>query len=309
MNIAFMFSGQGSQYVGMCKELYLEYDIVRNRFEEAATVLGYDVADIMFEQEERLNDTLYTQPLMFVMYASIVDVLKSIGIQSTFTCGLSLGEYGAYYDAGVIDFKQGLLLLQARGLFMQEASEETSGIMSALLGIDAEILEGIIAQEKGYVTIANYNTYGQLVISGEEESVKRVNEKALEQGAKRAIVLNTSGPFHSILMQQARKRFETFIEPLEFHEPQKKLLVNTTGTYFEGNVKQTMAQQITSSVKFYHMIETVVQEGVKTFVEIGPKKTLCSFVKKIDRGATLCNIEDLSSLQATLKKLEETDGI
>ena len=302
--IAFLFSGQGAQYVGMGQELYDQYDIVKERFKEASTILGYDVKDILFGDEDKLNDTLYTQPLMFVLYVSILDVLEVNGVTSTHTCGLSLGEYGALYDAGCFDFVTGLTLLAARGKAMAEASNEVQGSMSAILGLDAKPLEAIIKEVDGYVTIANYNTYGQLVISGEDNAVKAVNEKALEAGAKRAIPLQTSGPFHSKLMEPAVTLFQTALESITLQEPQKELLVNVTGTYHDGDLKQNMLTQITSSVYFYQMIEQLIADGVDTFIEIGPKKTLRSFVKKINRKVKALNVEDLISLQKTLEQLE-----
>ena len=178
-----MFSGQGSQYVGMCQDLYNEYDCVKTLFKEANLVLGYDTKDIMFNDEEKLNNTLYTQPLMFLMYASILEVLKEKGLESDYTIGLSLGEYGALYDAKCFDFKTGLKLLEKRGLYMAEACTKTTGKMSAILGMEADVLLDIISKVNGYSKIANYNTYGQLVISGEENTVLHVNELALTSGA------------------------------------------------------------------------------------------------------------------------------
>ncbi len=305
MSLVFMFSGQGSQYVGMCQEFYNEYPSVKEIFNQASDILGYDVSDIMFNNEEKLNDTLYTQPLMFVMYASILKVLELKNIKSTHTIGLSLGEYGALYDAGCFDFETGLKLLEKRGTFMNEACQKTSGLMSAILGMDASSLEKIIKETDGYVKIANYNTYGQLVISGESEAVKSVNDKALENGAKRAILLNTSGPFHTSLMDYASELFSNYLNGVEIKEPNKKLLINTVGNYYQDNLKMNMVKQITSSVMFYQMIEQLLSEGINKFIEIGPKKTLCSFVKKIDRKATILNVEDLASLEKTLLKLEE----
>lgn len=302
--IAFLFSGQGAQYVGMGQELYDQYDIVKQRFTEASKILGYDVKEILFGNEDKLNNTMYTQPLMFVLYVSILDVLEVNGVTSTHTCGLSLGEYGALYDAGCFDFATGLTLLAARGKAMAEASNHVQGSMSAILGLDAEPLEAIIEEVDGYVTIANYNTYGQLVISGEDNAVKAVNEKALVAGAKRAIPLQTSGPFHSKLMEPAVTLFQTALESITLQEPQKELLINVTGTYHEGDLKQNMLTQITSSVYFYQMIEQLLKDGVETFIEIGPKKTLRSFVKKINRKVKALNVEDITSLQQTLEQLE-----
>jgi [acyl-carrier-protein] S-malonyltransferase len=177
--------------------------------------------------------------------------------------------------------------------------------MSALLGIEANDLLEIISQVDGFVDIANYNTYGQLVISGEEDAVLKVNELALSSGAKRAILLNTSGPFHTKLMKEASDKLEQYIKAIEFKEPKYHLLVNTTGTYYETNIKKEMSEQITSSVQFYQMVEQCLKDGIDTFIEIGPKKTLLGLVKKIDKSITMLNIEDVDSLMSTIKKLEE----
>ena len=307
MNKAFMFSGQGSQYVGMCEELYNEFQSVRDIFDKASLILDYDVKEIMFHDEEKLNNTLYTQPLMYVMYASILDVLKEKGITSDYTLGLSLGEYGAYLDSNVYTFETGLKLIQKRAQFMAKTAESVEGLMSAILGMEASVLEEILDSLDEYVKIANYNTYGQLVISGQAQGVIKANELALGNGAKRAILLNTSGPFHTNIMLSARESLSAYLYEIrnDIKEPSKPLLLNTTGDFFTENISENMELQVTNSVMFYQEIEKLLEKEVTTFIEIGPKKTLCSFVKKINRKATILNVEDLSSLQKTIQKLEE----
>ena len=305
MKKVFMFSGQGSQYVGMCKDLYDEYDVVKELFNKADSVLGYKISDIIFNDEVRLNQTVHTQVAMYTMYAAILEVLKEKGIEADYSMGLSLGEYGALLHNEVYDFETGLKILQKRGEAMNEASQKVSGKMSAILGMDADKLNELIDSVEGYVKIANYNTYGQLVISGETEAVLKVNELALENGAKRAIPLNTSGPFHTEIMKEAAILLEEYLQGVELNEPTKKLLINTTGDFYSGNLKKEMVSQITSSVMFYQMVEKCLAEGIDTFIEIGPKKTLTSFVKKVNRKVSIMNIEDLQSLETTLGKLEE----
>ena len=304
MKSVLMFSGQGSQYVGMGKDLYDNFESAKNIFDQADQILGYSLSKIIFEDEDKLNDTLYTQVAMFTLYVAILEVLKEKGINSEYSMGLSLGEYGAMYHNEVFDFETGLLLLQKRGQFMYEASLKASGKMSAILGLDTEVLSKIVNEAEGFVKIANYNTYGQIVISGEEKEVLKVNELALAKGAKRAILLNTSGPFHTELMTQASLDLKEYIKDIEFNDPKYNLLVNTTGTYFKGSIKEEMELQITNSVMFYQMIEKLIDDGIDSFIEIGPKKTLCSFVKKIDRKLNIMNVEDLESLNNTMKKLE-----
>lgn len=305
MKNVLMFSGQGSQYVGMGKELYETYPVVKNLFDQANQILGYSITDIMFNDEEKLNDTLYTQVAMFTLYAGVLEILKDKGIQVDTSLGLSLGEYGAMYHNEMFSFTEGLLLLQKRGEYMNQVSTRVDGLMSAILGLDKEYLIPLFDEVDGFVAIANYNTYGQLVISGEEEAVLKVNELALQKGAKRAIPLNTSGPFHTVLMKEASDLLGSYIEDKDFNDPRYNLLVNTTGTYFTCNIKEEMTSQITSSVMFYQMIEQCLADGADTFIEIGPKKTLLGLVKKVNRKVTMLHIEDEASLQKTLLKLEE----
>lgn len=305
MASVFMFSGQGAQYVGMGKELYDNYDVAKKAFDKADEILGYSIKDIIFNNEEKLNDTLYTQVAMFTIYYAVLEVLKSHDINAEYSIGLSLGEYGALLQNQVFDFETGLKILEKRGEFMYQASLKVEGKMSAILGMDASVLENIINNVNGYVKIANYNTYGQLVISGEENAVLEVNKIALENGAKRAILLNTSGPFHTDLMSEASSKLEEYLDGVSLKEPTGGLLVNVTGDFYKGNVKQSMVNQITSSVYYYQMIEKLIEKDVDTFIEIGPKKTLCSFVKKIDRKLNIFNVEDIVSLNKLLDFMKE----
>ncbi|XFA98127.1 ACP S-malonyltransferase [Candidatus Izemoplasma sp. B36] len=303
MKIAFMFSGQGSQYLGMGKEFYEKYDYVKGIFNTASKVLNYDVTEVMFTDQKKLNNTRYTQPAIFVLYKSILAVLEENNITADYSIGLSLGEYGAYLHNNVFDFKTGLKILEKRGEYMDLASKNNPGLMSAILGMEAKTLEELANKVSGYVRIANYNTYGQLVISGESAAVEKLNELAKTKGAKRAILLNTSGAFHTKLMEEAAIKFRGYLNRINLVEPNKKLLVNVTGDYYKSNIKEVMVEQITNSVLFYQMIEKLIADGVDTFIEIGPKTSLCSFVKKIDRSLNIMNVEDIQSLNKTLSKI------
>lgn len=299
MKAAFMFSGQGSQYLGMAKDLYDNYEIVREVFKKAETVLNYPLEKIMFESAEKLNNTAYTQVAMFVMYQSILKVLETHNIIAKSSMGLSLGEYGAYLHNEIFDFETGLEIVKTRSRLMAEAQEKNPGKMCAILGLEKESLEQLLDSFED-VVIANYNLPTQLVISGSEETIQTIRELALEKGAKRAIILETSGAFHSPFMAMAETKFSDYIAGFDLKEPIYDLYVNLTGKKYESDIKTVMAEQIANSVRFYQMVEEMIKDGIELFIEIGPKQTLCSLVKKINADVMVSNVEDIKSLNKTI---------
>lgn len=301
-----MFSGQGSQYQGMGKELYDNFEIVKETFDKADRHLGYSLTNIIFNDEAKLNETLYTQLAIYTLEASILYLLRENGVNSDATLGLSLGEYAAYLDSGVFDFTKGLDVISKRSLFMSEASKKVSGKMSAILNLDEKsILDIVNNKVDGYVSIANYNSYGQIVITGEEKAVLQANKLALDSGARRVVVLNTSGAFHSLLMKEAADDFNEYLKEETFYEPNKELLINVTGSYYVKDIKDVMRDQITNSVMFYQMIEKLIEDKIEVIIEIGPKKVLSSFVKKISRDIQLFNVEDKESFKNLIDKIKE----
>ncbi len=307
MKSVFMFSGQGSQYLGMAKELYDNYEVVRDVFDKAERITNYPIKEIFFESIEMLNDTQYTQVAMFVMYQAIIEVLKLHNISADSSMGLSLGEYGAYLHNEVFSFESGLEIVKTRSKLMAEAQEKNPGKMCAIIGLENIAVEEIIKPfEK--VVIANYNLPTQLVISGDQESIFKLKDLAVQKGAKRAIVLETSGAFHSPFMKSAEEGFFDYLLGLDINEPKYNLYLNLTGKNYESNIKEVMAKQISHSVKFYQMVEEMIADGINVFIEIGPKQTLSSLVRKIDSNVVVCNVEDIKSLQKTISIWGDING-
>jgi [acyl-carrier-protein] S-malonyltransferase len=307
MKIVFMFSGQGSQYLGMGKDLYELYDSVKKIFHQAEAITKYPIRKIMFEDELLLNNPLYTQVCMFTLYQAILTLLNEKEISADYSFGLSLGEYGAYLHNNVFDFARGIEIIKQRSICMNDATKNSKGIMSAIIGLNAETLDEIIKDIDGYIKIANYNTYQQLVVSGSESSVLHLNQVALERGAKRAILLNVGGAYHSNLMQEAANSFRRYLQDVVLKEPSKKLFINATGKLYEKDIKENLVNHLTESVRFYQIVEQAIDLGINTYIEIGPKRTLSSFVKKIKPQVNILNIEDCKTLETTILKLEEMD--
>lgn len=305
--VAFIFAGQGAQYVGMGKELAENIEASKKVFEEASEALGFDMAKLCFEgPKEELDKTENTQPAILTMSIATMKALEEKGIRPAATAGLSLGEYSALVCSGVLDFKTAVKLVKKRGRYMQEAVPVGIGTMAAILGLDSDKVRELctLASEKGIVEPANFNCPGQIVIGGEVEAVGFACEKAKEMGGK-AIPLSVSAPFHTSMLKPAAEKLEEELRTVELNVINVPFMTNVTGTYVDSldNIKSLLRNQVMSSVLFENIVRKMLEDGVDTFVEIGPGKALSGFVKKIDRKAVVVNVEDIKSLEKALEVL------
>lgn len=307
--IAFVFAGQGSQYIGMGKELAMNINSSKKVFEEADKALGFEISKLCFEgAKEELDKTENTQPAILTTSIAVLKALQEHGIEPDMTAGLSLGEYSALVCSGVLNFTDAVKLVKKRGRFMQEAVPTGVGTMSAILGLGANEVKEICLESKGcgIVEPANFNCPGQIVIGGEIEAVKAASEKAKDKGAK-VIPLSVSAPFHTSMLKKAAEKLEEELKPIELGEIKVPIITNVTADYIsdKNEIKELLRKQVMSSVLWEDTIRRMLEDGVDTFVEIGPGKVLSGFIKKIDRKVTVTNIEDLNTLEKALEILND----
>lgn len=301
---AFMFPGQGAQYIGMGKDFYDAFDEAKGVFETACKSADLDVKALCFEENEKINITEFTQIAMLATEVAILEVAKKQGLKADVCAGLSLGEYGALAAAGVMEYEDLFRVIRKRGIYMQEAYP-VGGAMAAIIGMDAEKIEEICNETEGIVSVANYNCPGQIVITGEENAVLKASETLKEAGARRCIPLNVSGPFHSALLKKAQNQLAEALADVAISKPQIPYICNVDAAYVtsDESVKDLLAKQVSSSVRWQQSVELMIQDGVDTFIEIGPGKTLSGFMKKINKDVKVYNIEKVEDLTKVMEEL------
>ena len=303
--IAFIYPGQGAQKAGMGKDFYENSESARAVFDRASEILDLDMKELCFEENDRLDLTEYTQAALVTTCLAMTKVVSEHGIRPDVTAGLSLGEYCAIAIAGGMSEEDAIRTVRKRGILMQNTVPAGEGAMAAVLGLEASTIEEVIADIEG-VTIANYNCPGQIVITGVTAKVEEASEKLKAAGAKRVVMLNVSGPFHSPLLKSAGEELLKELENVEIHKLEIPYVTNVTAEYVqnEEEIKGLLGQQVSSSVRWEQSIRKMIEEGVDTFVEIGPGKTLAGFMRKISRDVAMYNIgtwEDVEKVAEALK--------
>ena len=301
--IAFVFPGQGSQCVGMGKDLAENFAAAADIFKRADDVLGYSISNMCFNgPEDDLKQTLNTQPALFITSAAAFEVAKEQGFVPAFTAGHSVGEYAALYAAGVFSFEDGLKLVRTRAELMQKAAEDNPGTMAAILGLSPEQAQEVVgkAASAGVVVAANFNSPIQTVISGEAAAVARASQIASESGAKRVVALNVSGGFHSPLMQGAADALLDVLKVAQVNDPVVQVVANFTADFEKtaDEVRANLANQITGSVRWVESVNKMLDAGAEVFIELGSGNVLAGLIKRIAKEAEIYSVSDKASLDA-----------
>lgn len=303
MKIGFLFPGQGSQSIGMGKDLYEKYEVVKEIYNKVQETTGIDIAKISFEgPEEKLNETKYTQLAILTESLAILEILKEKNIKQEISAGLSLGEYTALINSGVLSFEEGIKLVQKRGEYMQELLPSGDWQMAAIMGLSDEQVEDVCRKVKsGFVVPANYNCVGQIAISGEKQAIEEAEVIAKEMGARKVRVLKTAGPFHTEKLIDSSNALRKELENITINKFETKVIKNLDGEFYQDtdDVKDILAKHIINPVRFSKTLENMLNNGIDTFIEIGPGKTLSGFVKRTptEKDVKILNISDTASLE------------
>ncbi|MBQ8299630.1 MAG: ACP S-malonyltransferase [Clostridia bacterium] len=310
MKIGFLFPGQGAQYVGMCKDFYEKYDKVKAKYEKVKEITGIDIAEISFNGDESvLNETKNTQLAVLTMSLAILELLKENGVEADILAGLSLGEYAALIHGKALAFEDGVKVVQKRGEFMQNLLPDGEWQMAAIIGLEDEAIENVCNSiTSGFVVPANYNTKGQVVISGEKIAVEEASIIAKEKGAKLVNVIKTSGPFHTEKLIESAKALREVLDNTIFNSFETTVIKNIDGEKYseQDDIREVLEKHIISPVRFSKSLQTMIDMGVDTFVEVGPGKTLSGFAKRIktDRKINILNINSVETFEDALVKLK-----
>ncbi|MGM0445028.1 MAG: ACP S-malonyltransferase [Bacillota bacterium] len=305
--LAFIFPGQGSQYVEMGKDFYENYELAKEYFKKANDILDFDLKKLCFEgPEEKLTETQNTQPAIFTVSLIAYELLKNEGIKPEMVAGHSLGEYAALCAAGVFDFETGLKLVRKRGELMASAvTDGSEGTMAAIIALDQSKIEEICNKVDGVCELANINSPMQIVISGEKEAVNKAMELATEEGAKKVVELNVSSAFHSQLMEPAKNKLKDYIEKIVFNDPVIPVVANSTADIVKdkNEIVSALEKQLTSPVRWVESMELMGNKGIDVALEVGPGRVLKTLMRRIDRSIKTYNVEDKASLKKAIKKL------
>ena len=302
--VAFVFPGPGAQYVGMGKDFYEQIPVSRKVYTIASEVTGLNLPGLCFKENEQIDITEYTQIAMLATEAAMLAALQEKGVKADVAAGLSLGEYGAILTAGAMSLEDVFRVVRQRGILMQKAVP-TGGAMCAVLGMDGEKIAKICEETEGIVSVANYNCPGQIVITGEEGAVAAAAEKLKEAGARRCIPLKVSGPFHSEMLKGAGEKLAGVLVDVELKEFSMPYVTNVTADYVTdiSEIKELLGRQVYSSVRWQQSVERMIADGVDTFIEIGPGRTLTGFLKKINKNVTGLHIEKVEELEEVVRLL------